>query len=510
MTLQAALSEGARAFPDRPWICCDDEVWTYAEGDEITDRLAQGLMAAGVGPGDRVALLFGNCPELVFSYYACFKIGAIAAPLNIRFAPPELAYALGHCEAKLLLGHDDLCRAVIPLLPDLPDLRAVHGVGDGLDGAGRFKDLIDSSASAPLPPVDDRQVAAVLYTSGTTSRPKGVIHTHAALDRQIENFFDALGREVFERSVVSVPLYHASGFAAFMLQTTRAGGALWVVRRFEAARVLEVIERSRATYGGALPVQVKALVDHPGAAGFDLSALKLFICGGDYVPGELQARFKALFGVCLDEICGMTECYYAIQPRSSGERRPGSIGKPLGDVRIRLVDRDGAPAPEGEVGEIVVRSHGQTLGYWNDPVSTDAAIRDGWLHTGDLGRRDADGYYWFEGRAKDLIIRGGSNISPGEVEDVLIAHPAVSEAGVVGAPDPEFRQVVWAYVALRSGAEASEADLKAWAGTRIAAYKVPERIIFVDQTPKGLTGKTDRKTLRERAAAEQEAARSPA
>jgi acyl-coenzyme A synthetase/AMP-(fatty) acid ligase len=182
----------------------------------------------------------------------------------------------------------------------------------------------------------------------------------------------------------------------------------------------------------------------------------------------------------------------------------------MGDVRINLVDRDGAPVPDGEVGEIVIQSQGQTLGYWNDPGSTAAAIREGWLHSGDLGRRDADGYYWFEGRTKDVIIRGGSNISPGEVEDVLIAHPAVSEAGVVGAPDPEFRQVVWAYVALWPEAEASEAELKAWAGTRIAAYKVPARIVFAEQLPKGLTGKTDRKTLREWAAAECETARAEA
>jgi acyl-CoA synthetase (AMP-forming)/AMP-acid ligase II len=501
MTLQAALADGAWQFPGHPWICCDGEVWSYAEGDEITDRLARGLIAAGVRPGDRVGLLFNNCPELVFSYYACFKAGAIAVPLNVRFAPPELAFALGHCEAKVLLGHDHLCQAVLPLKPELPRLTAIHVVGEVPDGACDFDELYGGGPAQP-PPVDDGQVAAILYTSGSTARPKGVIHTHAALSRQVDNFFDALGREVFERAVISLPLYHASGFAAFLLQTTRAGGSIWVVRRFEPEQVLGVLERSRATYCGGLPVQVKALVDHPRATRFDLSALKLFICGGDYVPGELQARFKALFGVCLDEICGMTECYYAIQPHSSGERRPGSIGKPMGDVRINLVDREGAPVAEGEVGEIVIQSQGQTLGYWNDPGSTDATIREGWLHSGDLGRRDADGYYWFEGRTKDVIIRGGSNISPGEVEDVLIAHPAVSEAGVVGAPDPEFRQVVWAYVALRAGVEAGEAELKAWARERIAAYKVPERIIFAEQLPKGLTGKTDRKTLRERAAAE--------
>jgi acyl-CoA synthetase (AMP-forming)/AMP-acid ligase II len=505
MTLHAALVEGARAFPARPWICCDGETWSYLDGNRITDRLARGLMAAGVQPGDRVALLFANCPELVFSYYACWKIGAIAAPLNVRFAPPELAYALGHCEARILLGHEDLCRPVIPLLADLPHLSGVHVAGGGLEGADRFEALCEGEPAA-LPVVDDHQVAAVLYTSGTTARPKGVIHTHAGLRQQEENLFDALGREVFEQAVASVPLYHASGFGAVMLPVTQAGGSMWIVRRFEPEKVLSLIQASGATFSGNLPIQVQALVDHPQAAGFDLGSVKVFICGGDYVPGELQARFKALFGVHLDEVLGMTELYYAIQPLARGDRRPGSIGKPLGDVRLAVLDPAGEALPDGEVGEVAAWSAGMTLGYWGDPEATAAAIQDGWLHTGDLGRRDADGYYWFEGRTKDVIIRGGSNISPGEVEDVLIAHPAVAEAGVVGAPDPEFRQVVWAYVAPRAGAELTEAELLAWAGERIAAYKVPARIVFMDALPKGLTGKMDRKALREHAAAEREPA----
>jgi acyl-CoA synthetase (AMP-forming)/AMP-acid ligase II len=511
MTLQAALVEGARAYPDRPWISCDGDTWSYAEGDQLTDRLARGLMAAGVEPGDRVALLFANSPELVFCYYACWKIGAIAVPLNIRFAPAELAYALEHCGAKLLLGQDQLCRAVMPLTPKLPHLGTVYVAGDILDGAGSFEGLHENGAAEPaaLPPVADSQVAALLYTSGSTAKPKGVIHTHAGLLQHVENFFDALGPDVFERSVIALPLFHGSGFVGWLLPTTVAGGFSWIVRRYEPEGVLDAIQRSRATFCGGLPIHVQALLGHPGAADYDLSSVTVFLSGGDYVPGELQSRFKALFGLHLDEVLGMTELWYAIQPLRRGERRPGSVGKPIGDVEVVVLAPSGAPVPDGQVGEMVVRSAGMTSGYWNDPVSTAAAIRDGWLWTGDLGRRDADGYLWFEGRTKDVIIRGGSNIAPGEVEDVLLTHPAVAAAGVVGAPDPEFRQVVWAYVALRAGAEASEAELKAWAAARIAAYKVPARILFADQLPVGLTGKTDRKALRERAAAEQEMARTP-
>jgi acyl-CoA synthetase (AMP-forming)/AMP-acid ligase II len=509
MTLQAALAEGARAFPDRPWISCDDQAWTYAQGDRITDRLARGLMAAGVEPGDRVALLFGNGPEIVFSYFACFKVGAIAVPLNIRLAPPELAYAIGHCEASILLGQDHLCQAVMPLLPQLPRLSSVYVAGGAFDGAGRFEALFDGDGDQPaaLPPVDDSQAAVVMYTSGTTAKPKGVIHTHAGLRQLWANFIDAFGEGVCDRIVVSMPMCHISGFSS-LVTGTQQHSSLWTLRRFDPEQVLDLLQRSRATFGAGLPIQVKALVDHPRASEFDLGALKGFFCGGDYVKADLQSRFRSLFGVPLDEILGMTEVYYTLQPLARGERKPGTVGKPFGDVRVALLDRAGEPVADGEVGEFVVWSASMSPGYWNDPASTAATIRDGWLWTGDLGSRDADGFYRFEGRSKDVIIRGGSNISPGEVEDVLLDHPAVADAGVVGAPDAEFGQVVWAYVALSPGAEVGAAELVAWAGERIAAYKVPERIVFTAALPKGVTGKTDRKGLRDQAAAGRDAAQA--
>jgi long-chain acyl-CoA synthetase len=262
------------------------------------------------------------------------------------------------------------------------------------------------------------------------------------------------------------------------------------------------LAESQSTYCGGLPVHINILVNCPGAKEYDLGSMRLFIAGGDCVPLELQKRFKELFGVNIDELCGMTEVMYAMQPYLLGERRPGSIGKPYGDIRLSLVDPDGRDVAPGAVGEIVVTSAAVTKGYWNDPQSTEAAIRNGGMHTGDLAHRDADGFYWFAGRSKDIIIRGGSNISPGEVEDVLYAHPAVYEAGVVGAPDAELGQRVRAYIVLRPGAQATQAELTEWAGTRLAAYKVPERIVFAPDLPKGPTGKVLRKALRDRASSE--------
>jgi long-chain acyl-CoA synthetase len=223
--------------------------------------------------------------------------------------------------------------------------------------------------------------------------------------------------------------------------------------------------------------------------------------GGDCVPLEMQNRFKELFGIVVDELCGMTEVIYCNQPLNLGQRRAGSIGKPFGDVRIRLEDADGNEVPDGEVGEIVIHSGAVTLGYWNDPENTRLALRGGGMHSGDLARRDDDGYLWFAGRAKDIIIRGGSNISPGEVEDVLYAHPAVYEVGVVGVPCSEMGQRVRAYVALKPGTQATDKELIDWTAKSIAAYKVPESIAFLPALPIGPSGKVVRRALREQASA---------
>jgi acyl-CoA synthetase (AMP-forming)/AMP-acid ligase II len=459
------------------------------------------MAARGVGPGDRVALLFANSPELVFCYFACFKLGAVAVPLNIRFQVAELAYAINHCGAKILIGQSGLVAPLLAAREQIDAMKDIFVAGDALDGAEDMSVLI-GEPKADFPSVGDEQLAALLYTSGSTAKPKGVMHSHATLLRQIRNYAAVLGREVYAQTLISVPLCHMSGFGILMLCATEAGGTCTILPRFEAGAMLGAIGENRITYTGGLPVMINALVNHPLAATFDLNSLRLFVGGGDCVPLELQDRFQRLFGIPVDELCGMTEVMYCNQPYLSGERRAGSIGKPFGDVRIRLEDAEGNEVPDGAVGEIVVHSGAVTLGYWNDPESTKAALKGGGMHSGDLGRRDADGYYWFAGRIKDIIIRGGSNISPGEVEDVLYTHPAVYEAGVVGVPCAELGQRVRAYVALKPGARATAAELIAWAGQAIAAYKVPETIVFDETLPKGPTGKIHRKTLRDRAAVE--------
>jgi long-chain acyl-CoA synthetase len=506
MTLQTSLQKGASTHPDRPWLRYGNASWSYAEGDVLTDKLASGLLEQGIKPGDRVALLFANCPELVFCFFACFKVGAVAVPLNIRFQVAELAYAINHCGAKILIGQPDLIAPLLVAREQLTGVERIFVIGEPLPSTEDFSTLIRDTP-APLSAIADDALAALLYTSGTTSRPKGVMHTHATLGQQSANYLAVLGADVHAQTLVSLPMCHIAGFSLFLLTATAAGGTATLLPCFEPQAVLDTIERNRITYAGALPVMINALVNHPDAARHDLSSLKVFIAGGDCVPMNLQNRFHQMFGAVVDELCGMTEVIYCCQPYNLAQRRPGSIGKPIGDVRILLEDADGNAVPDGAVGEIVVHSGAVTLGYWNDPENTRSALGGGGMRTGDLARRDADGFLWFAGRVKDIIIRGGSNISPGEVEDVLYTHPAVFEAGVVGVPCREFGQRVRAYVALKPGAEATDQGLIAWAANSIALYKVPESIVFLSALPKGPTGKILRKTLRDRAAGEAERAR---
>jgi long-chain acyl-CoA synthetase len=483
MTLHATLQEAARAFPNRTWLRFEEASWSYAEGHALTENIARGLVEQGLRPGDRVALLFTNCPELVFCYFACFKVGAVAVPLNTRFQVSELVYALIHSGAKILIGQLDLLAPLLTVRDEMSGLKRIFVANGELPGTESFSSLI-REAPTDLPAVADEQLAVLLYTSGTTARPKGVMHSHATLGRQSQNYLVTLGPAVYAQTLIFLPLCHIAAFSVLFLPATASAGTVTIQPRFEPQAALRAIGENRITYTGALPVMINAMLNTPDAGKYDLSSLLLFSAGGDCVPMELQNRFKQLFGVDVDELRGMTEVMYANQPYNLGERRPGSVGKPFGDVRIRLQDAQGNEVSPGEVGEIVVYSGAVTLGYWNDPESTRAAVKNGGMHSGDLARRDADGYLWFAGRAKDIIIRGGSNISPGEVEDVLYTHPAVYEAGVVEVPCNELGQRVRAYVALKPGARATDKELIDWTAKSVAAYKVPESISFSPPCPR--------------------------
>ena len=486
-------------FPDRAAIIFGDKAWTYREFDEMTDTIAAAFRRLGVQAGDRIAIHLLNRPEIVFCYYACFKIGAIAVPINTRLKAPEIKYILDHCQAKICISQADLFSEVQSIQDNITPVQTYILVdeSEAYSDVHRFSELVESGIDKiELPIVDPHAVAAILYTSGTTGRPKGVTHTHRSLDLTAAYHAEQVNLTFTDVCGAVLPLCYIGGTAFEMLPALRVGATLVIIPSPEPTLVLHNLQRHRVTHVVGMSVLFNALVNHPDAADYDLGALRVCLAGGDAVPVMLQKRFTQLFGVNIREVCGMTEVIpYALNP--STDNRVGSIGQAARGMTLRLVDDQGQEVPQGHVGEIWVKSDAMMIGYWNDPEATTAAFTDGWLHTGDLAWVNKDGYYWFVSRKKDIIVRGGSNISPLEVEEILYQHPAIKEAAVIGVPDATWGEVVQAFVVLKAGYVATSAELQEFMRPRIAAYKVPEKITFLSELPKGLTGKIHRKTLRD-------------
>ncbi len=497
MTLARFLRDGHTHHPEKTALIFAEHAWTYAEVDTLTDRLATNLLAQGLEPGDRVALHMSNCPELVFGYYGCFKAGAIAVPINTRMGPSEIEYFLQHSEARFYIGQPDFYQPVLSIRPHLPQLHQCYVTGESQPpDTGAFQDLLTApSPTIELPAVEPGQVAAVLYTSGTTARPKGVIHTHERLHYMI-GLMEQMGMSRDRVVAVLTPMTHMASFMCMMLSAFTVGATLVLPTGSDPQTILQTLQRHRCSFTFAMPVQCKALVKCQTATPYEISPDMRFLAAGDSVTTGLLEQFTRAFSLPLHEFLGMNESA-PITWNPPGKIRPGSIGVPLEGVLLRVVDAEGNEVQPGEVGELMVKSPGNTIGYWNNPEATAETLRDGWLYTGDLVKQDAEGYYWFTGRKKELIVRGGSNISPQEVEAILCQHAAVAEVGVIGIPDERWGEVVVAYVARKEGISATEAELIEFAKEQIAAHKVPEKVFFLPSLPKSVIGKVQRRELKE-------------
>ncbi|MCU1235793.1 MAG: hypothetical protein JWP63_3760 [Candidatus Solibacter sp.] len=480
------LRQSAAANPQKPAVICGGEILSYEALDRSSDALARWLFHEGLAAGDRVAIHWCNSVELVTLYFACFKAGMIAVPMNNRLKPPEIAYVLQHSGAKLCFSQPQLAPLSEQVRAECPELRRVDCALPALDAP--------SLASVALPEVSADCVAAVLYTSGTTARPKGVMHTHISL-RGGSELMISLGIDGTHVLLAGTQLLHISALGCSLLPAIRKGATMVLMHAFDAAQSLDLVERWRVTHLLMLPAMLRFVVEEQARLPRDVRSLGGCIAGGDTVPVTLQERFHALFGVPVQEVYGLTESV-PITCIRAGEPRAGSVGRTLDDVDARVAGLAGGLVGEGEIGELQVQSPANCVGYWNDPEATAAAFDEGWMRTGDLMRRDRDGFFWFAGRAKQIIVRGGSNISPQEVEEALYHHPAVLEAGVIGMPDPVLGERVVAFVALREGLTVGEEELCELVRSRIADYKAPERVVFLPALPKGLTGKVQRRDLR--------------
>jgi long-chain acyl-CoA synthetase len=470
-------------------------VWTYQRLEEDAQRLARRWLAGGLEPGDRVAMLLPNCPEALLVYLACFKSGLVAVPLDYRYRPPQINYVLRHSGSRVFVTHADRLEDVAAC----DEAQRIDVIAVGGERPGTL--LPDEApASGPDAPAEFRpdDVAILFYTSGTTGRPKGVIHTRAALAAGTKKFLARVPLGPADVALVAAPVMRPFALRTQVLPTLHAGGGVVLLEKFTPANYLAALRQHPVkTFLALIPSVLHQVVHAEGARREDFAGVRLCVSGGDRVPGDLHRAFHALTGLELSEQCGSTETgMYAMTP-PFGRKKPGSIGLPFYGTQVCLVDDKGEDVPAGQTGEVVVRSPLMMDGYWNDSAQTRKVLRDGWCRTGDLARFDEDGYLWFQGRRKNVIVHDGANVSPLEVEDALSAHPAVAEACVVGAADPVHGQNVHAFVTLRPGLSEmpGEEEIRQFAEARLSGPMAPERVWIVTELPRTGAGKIDRDRL---------------
>jgi long-chain acyl-CoA synthetase len=493
MTPIEALDYQAKTRPNDTALISGEDVWTYQRLAAEVDRLARGLTVRGIQPGDRIALHMANVPQLIVAYQACFSIGAIAAPLNTRFKAAELNSLLQRLQPALYIGQAALYREVSATDPSIlpSDARFIVGEAAGLAGARCCSELFANIGCARIATAADIDVPAILLTtSGTTGQPKFVAHSQASMSATTEAL-KALSPSGDEIAIMMVPMVHAGGLAA-LFKYIRCGAPIVLLERFDPNAVLDAIERFQATEMLGMPFMFAALVNSQRKQGRNVSSLRTCISAGDVCPLQLQESFLEVFDRPLRNFWGMSETIGCL----AYGPQPGPVCRVADGAQVSLVDRNGIPVQQGHLGELVLRGPNVAIGYWLGPNRTESALHNGWFHTGDLMWQDEKGDLWFVARKKELIVRGGSNISSAEVEHVLTAHPAVQDAAVVGVPDDELGQRVVGFVQLADEMRSQIAQqILAEVSHQIAGYKLPERLTIVGEIPRNALGKIDRKAL---------------
>lgn len=479
------LVQTAGRQPERPALRLGTTSISYARLDEDSARVAALLCAAGVRPGDRVALMLPNVPEFVSLYYGILRAGGIVVPMNPLLKEREVAYHLNDSGAVLLFEWHQA-----------PGEGAQGATAAGVrhmavEPAAFAEKLAQHEPDGGVATVADEDVAVLLYTSGTTGRPKGAALTHANLRHNIETVgVHLMGMNPKDVVVGCLPFFHVFGQTCTMNASIRSGALLVLVPRFDPQAVLDTFAREGVTIFEGVPTMFAGLLQHPGAKDTDVSALRMCVSGGASLPVEILHAFERDFGCPVLEGYGLSETSPAVTfCRPDRPRKAGSIGTPIRDVEVRLLDDKEQDVGPDEVGELVVRGPNVMKGYWNRPDETAEAVPDGWLRTGDLARRDSDGYLYIVDRKKDLIIRGGYNVYPREIEEVLHEHPAVALAAVLGVPDERLGEEVAAAIVLRPGAQATAQELQEFVKERVAAYKYPRKVWLTDVLPTGPSGK---------------------
>ena len=474
------LRRSATEHGERPAVRHDDTVLTYTHLDDLTARVAGRLGELGLQPGDRVGVMLPNVAAFAPVYYGVLRAGGVVVPMNPLLKAREVEHHLGDSGARLVFawttsvaeagtGADAVGAQVLPVTPET------------------LGDMAQWPARAGYAERADDDTAVILYTSGTTGTPKGAELTHANLRRNAEVSTGLFGVGPQDVVMGCLPLFHAFGQTCALNCAIATGAALTLVSRFDAAAALKVIERDGVTVFEGVPTMYVGLLAQ-GVGVADTSSLRLCLSGGAALPVEVLKGFAETFGATILEGYGLSETSPVASFNRADNHRPGSIGLPIDGVEMRLLGEDGADVADGEVGEIAIRGHNVMKGYWNRPEATADVLRDGWFRTGDMATRDTDGFYVIVDRKKDMIIRGGYNVYPREIEEVLYEHPAVLHAAVIGLRHPTHGEEVGAAVTLRAGGATTADELREWVKARVAAYKYPRHVWFAE-LPIGPTGK---------------------
>jgi long-chain acyl-CoA synthetase len=505
LNLAMLLELSARRDPGKVAVIFDEMQLRYAEVNGAANKIANGLVGLGVRPGDKVALMLPNTPHFVLCYYAILKTGATVVPLNVLFKRHEVAYHLDDSDSVALIVWEGFLGEAAEGFQQAKNCRhLIVAQAPGSTAALPDGALPLNALMADTSPLFDTyqtmpdDTAVILYTSGTTGRPKGAelshfnmfFNTMVCSEKLMQVQRDEIGLAV-------LPLFHSFGQTCVMNNMLYAGGTITLLPRFEPQKALEVIARDRVTYFAGVPTMYFYLLNFPGAGDYDLSSLRICCSGGSAMPVEVMHTFNSKNNVTILEGYGLSETSpVASFNHPDRPPKPGSIGTPIWGVEMRCVDADGRDVPVGELGEIVIRGHNVMTGYYKRPDANAEAIKDGWFYTGDVAYKDEDGYFFIKDRVKDMIIRGGFNVYPREIEEVLYAHPAIAEAAVIGVHDPALGEEIKAVVAFKPGQSAAEQEIVDYCKERLAAYKYPRSVEIRDTLPKTATGKILKRELK--------------
>jgi long-chain acyl-CoA synthetase len=506
MNIANMLELQAFRLSQKSALVFDEKVYSYGMINTRANGVANGLLSLGIRKGDHVAIWLPNCLEFVTTFYGILKIGAVALPMNVLFKAREMEFLLSNSASRAIVTHKEGLPILNEIRPGLPGLKQVIATGCHAPYPGllSFEEVM-ARGSGEFRSVDmtPDETATILYTSGTTGNPKGAMLTHLNLFLNSEYYASGLGARENWVGLCVLPLSHLLSLAAGLLVLFGRGATMHVMRQFDPEEMARIIQRREINYTFAVPTVYTMLLALPHDPEFDMHTLEACVITGATTPLELRRSVEDQFGCRTFQAYGQVEASPVISlDRNDLERKFESVGYPLPHVEVKIVDDHDRTLPPLEHGEICAKGHCVMKSYWNNPEGTRAAIKDGWLHTGDIGMLDEKGYLYIFDRKKDMLICGGYNIYPIELEEVLYEHPTVLEAAVVGVPDERLGEIPKAYVVLKPGMKAAEKEIMDYVKTRLAKYKKLRAVEFVDALPKGPTGKILRRLLRDRGALE--------